>query len=78
MIASEFRAKGGASQLGARQPGERGPFGEYGSDEDGGEQQPRSQSSVRTTDGSATEYDSAATAGFTVTPANDTTTEENS
>jgi hypothetical protein len=35
------RQKGGAPQLGARRPGEQGPFGPYGSDDDpdDGEQQ---------------------------------------
>jgi hypothetical protein len=38
VIASEFRAKGAAPQLGARRPGESGPFGPYGTgDQDDGE-----------------------------------------
>ena len=34
MIAGAHRQKGGAALLGARRPGEPGPFGEYGADED--------------------------------------------
>lgn len=32
MIPLPCRTKGGAAQLGARHPGESGPFGEYGDD----------------------------------------------
>ncbi|GAA2255970.1 hypothetical protein GCM10010430_44760 [Kitasatospora cystarginea] len=32
MLAGEFRQKGGSLLLGARCPGETGPFGPYGSD----------------------------------------------
>ncbi|MFF9036423.1 hypothetical protein ACF090_13235 [Streptomyces sp. NPDC014892] len=34
MIPHPHRQKGGAPHLGARRPGEHGPFGSYGADED--------------------------------------------
>lgn len=37
MIPNPERAKGGGPQLGASVPGEPGPFGTYGSDDDGQE-----------------------------------------
>lgn len=36
MIPLPCRTKGGAPQLGAKGPGESGPFGPYGADEDDG------------------------------------------
>ncbi|MFJ1667317.1 hypothetical protein ACIOK4_13205 [Streptomyces bottropensis] len=37
MIPHPHRTKGGAPQLGAKGPQQRGPFGPYGADEDGGQ-----------------------------------------
>lgn len=71
MIRTLHRVRG-ASALGARHEGDLGPFGRRpvpGLDEDDDQdEQPRTQTSVRTTDGTATPTRGAA---------NDTTTKEN-
>jgi hypothetical protein len=71
VIRTIHRTKG-ASALGAQRPGDLGPFGQRpdpGLDEDDGqdEQQPHTQTSARTTDGTATPTSGAA----------NTTTKEN-
>lgn len=77
MIRTLHRTRG-ASAVGARHPGETGPFGVRPDVDDGQDDEPDDQdhddrASVRRTDGSATPTGGAATAGFNVTPANTTT-----